>query len=397
MTDFIGGNQIELLRCGAEYFPALEAAIAKAESDIYLQTYIYKADAVGVRIGDALKQAAQRGVSVHLLLDGFGCKDLPKLYIQELKQAGIQVLIYRQKISPWTFKKNRLSRLHRKVVVIDSKIGFVGGINIIDDYDAPGTHEDNAQPRIDYAVCIEGALMPEIVASVHKLWRRAAWRKLLQLKMPVDRAKSNQIKPKSPPQPSVKVKVKAAYVLRDNILHRRDIENAYLKAINHAQSEIIIANAYFVPGLRFRQALRAAARRGVNVKLLLQGRLEYLLMFATHTFYREFLKNGIEIYEYRKSFMHSKVAVIDSHWATVGSSNIDPFSLLLAREANVIVLDHAFSSELRSEIIASINEGAYRITAEEWTSGNWLKRVISWLVYGLVRAFLGVIGRANEH
>jgi cardiolipin synthase len=178
------------------------------------------------------------------------------------------------------------------------------------------------------------------------------------------------------------------------MLHRRDIEEAYLIAIAQAKSEIIIANAYFVPGRRFRQALLEAAKRGVNVKLLLQGRMEYFLMFATHAFYSEFLKNSIEIYEYRKSFMHSKVAVIDGYWATVGSSNIDPFSLLLAREANVMVQDATFANELQLDIESTIREGASLINAQHWARGNLLKRFASWIAYGLVRLFLGVIGHS---
>jgi cardiolipin synthase len=384
MTHFIIGNQIKLLRNGAEYFAALEAAFASAEHEIYLQTYIYQADATGIRIGNALKQAAQRGVIVSVLLDGFGCKDLPKAYVYELQEAGVQVMFFRPKISPWTFKKRRLRRLHCKVAVVDGKIGFVGGINIIDDYDVP--KPDKVPPRIDYTVRIEGALLPAITASVHKLWRRLAWLHLLEVKI------GSSIVTKQ----VIKRGIKAAFVLRDNVLHRRDIEEAYLTAIDSAKSEIIIANAYFVPGRRFRQALLAASKRGVTVKLLLQGRMEYFLMFATHAFYGEFLRHGIEIYEYHKSFMHCKVAVIDRQWATVGSSNIDPFSLLLAREANIIVQDIVFSTELRGDIESYIQQGAFRVSSLGWGNGNLIKRLASWVAYGLVRVFLGVIGYSNE-
>ncbi len=388
MTHFVSGNRIKLLRNGAEYFPALEVAITNAAKEVYLQTYIYQADATGMLIGNALKQAARRGVQVHVLLDGFGCKDLPKTYVRELERAGVQVMFYRPKISPWTFKKNRLRRLHRKVAVIDGTVGFVGGINIIDDYDIPKSHTPfNVPPRVDYAVRLEGALLPTIAESVHKLWRHHARLHLLSANM--DPAKPIR-------QRKIKDGIKAAFVLRDNLLHRRDIEDAYLEAIAQAESEIIIANAYFVPGNRFRQALLDAAQRGVAVKLLLQGRMEYFLMFAAHAFYREFLRHGIEIYEYRKSFMHSKVAVIDNEWATVGSSNIDPFSLLLAREANVIVLDAAFANELRADILASTQEGAHRVAEQDWGRGNIVKRIASWVAYGLVRFFLGVIGYSNE-
>jgi cardiolipin synthase len=393
MTTFVGGNQVELLRCGVEYFPALVDAIDAANTEIYLETYIFEIDKAGIQIGNALKQAAQRGVTVNVLLDGFGCKDMPSAYLKELRQAGIQVMLYRQKISPWSFKKNRLRRLHRKVVVIDEHIAFVGGINIIDDYNVP----EKTPPRIDYAVRVEGELLPSITASVHKLWHRMQWTHL-RPNRPNANKHLTQAKPagRKSVKKTIQKGMQAAFVLRDNVLHRRDIEKAYLSAILAAKSEIIIANAYFVPGRRFRRALLKAAKRGVKIELLLQGRMEYFLMFATHAFYGLFLKNGIDIYEYRKSFMHCKVAVIDGYWSTVGSSNIDPFSMLLAREANIVVQDAAFSNELRSEICASIREGAYKVNAEEWLQGNILKRTISWIVYGIVRVFLGFIGYSKE-
>lgn len=388
MTHFIDGNHIRLLRNGGEYFPAIEAAIDSALQEIYLQTYIYEPDVIGIRIGNALKRAAQRDVTVNVLLDGFGCKYLSKEYIRELQKSKVNVMFFRPKVSPWTFKKMRLRRLHSKVVMVDGLIGFVGGINIIDDYDIPSYTPKNIPPRIDYAVRIEGAILSEISAHVRRLWHLTASLHLQHLK---------KYSAKKLPQKTIKRGVKAAFVFRDNLRHRHDIEKAYLTAIASAKSEVIIANAYFLPGRRFRQALLSAAKRGVSVKLLLQGRVEYFLMYATHAFYRDFLKNGILIYEYRKSFMHSKVAVIDSEWVTVGSSNIDPFSFLLAREANVLALDKIFAMELRADILNSIKEGAHQVALQEWDGSNIFKRIASWIAYGLVRAFLGLIGHSSEH
>lgn len=381
---FIGGNHIQLLRNGIEYFPALESAIDHANSEIYLQSYIYEADQIGLRIGNAMIRAVQRGVSVYLLIDGFGSKTLPKSYIQFLQKSGVNVMLYRPKISPWTFKKNRLRRLHQKVAIVDNRVAFVGGINIIDDHNVP----NQISPRIDYAVRIEGALLPIIASGAQKLWQRLAWMHFRS--KPVTRIKAQGH------AHDASFNINAAYITRDNILHRRDIEEAYLSAIEHGKTEIIIANAYFIPGRRFRRALINASQRGVNVKLLLQGRKEYFLMFATHAFYDMFLKYGIEIYEYRKSFMHSKVAVIDSEWATVGSSNIDPLSLFLAREANILVKDKAFAETLRDDIMLTMESGAQRITAEAWDKGNIAKRIASWVAYTIVRFFLGIIGYREE-
>lgn len=386
-------SRIQLLINGTAYFPALETAIEQAKHSIHLHTYIYEADKVGNRISELLKEAAKRGVSVQVLLDGFGSKELPISHIKSLRKSGVHVSYYRPQISPWTLKKDRLRRMHRKVVTIDERIAFVGGINIIDDYNVP----ENMPPRIDYAVRIEGKLVPEIVTSCEKLWRTATSSRLARI----------NAKMKNLPQSGMHFvrqfgnfkknlgQTSAAFLVRNNTSHRRDIERAYMYAFNHAQSEIIIANAYFIPGRRFRRVLLAAAKRGVSVKLLLQGRVEYFLMLATHAFYGVFLKQGVEIYEYRKGYMHSKVAVVDSKWSTVGSSNIDPFSLLLSHEANVIIHDAAFAKELKTHILTTIDEGAEQVSAEEWTRGNLLKRTLSWLAYGIVRLFLGIIGRYN--
>jgi cardiolipin synthase len=392
MMHFLKGNRLTLLRNGSEYFPALVSAINAAKQDIYLQTYIYANDETGKLVGDALMQAANRGVTVNLLIDGFGGKDLAKEYLDELKNAKVDVRFYRPKISPWTFKKSRLRRLHRKVVVIDGTVGFVGGINIINDCEIPG----QTPPRLDYALRIEGNLLAAMQASVVKMWQRNHWRSPQAWKTPsfwkylIPASATTRI-----PDQSTEG-VEAAFVIRDNFFHKHDIEDAYLIAIQQAKSEIIIANAYFLPGRNFRHALIAAARRGVTVKLLLQGRMEYFMMFATHAFYNILLKNHIEIYEYREGFMHSKVAVVDSYWATVGSSNIDPFSLLLAQEANVVVQDEDFAKRLRAELLDSINQTAHQVSPDSWLSHR-TKRVCSWIAYGMLKLGLSLIGQATHH
>lgn len=380
-SHFTDNNHVELLRNGAEYFPALEYEITHAEHEIYLHTYIFEADTQGTRIADLLKQAARRGVITRVLVDGFGSQKLPKSFVESLEIAGIEFMFFRPHISPWTLQKSRLRRLHHKITVIDQCIAFLGGINIIDDFNIP----HRIPPRIDYAVTIKGEMVSEIHRYVQRLWRHVAWRHL----------KFTNLKLNSVPTPQESAKMTAAFVIRDNVLHRRDIEKAYLAAINDAKSEIIIANAYFIPGRHFRRALIDAANRGVNVTLLLQGRMEYFLMLATHAFYSEFLQNGIIIYEYHKSFMHSKVAVMDDEWSTVGSSNIDPFSLLLAREANIIVKNKSFTQALKQSILQDIQDGASQIKTNTWQYSNILNRMISWLAYGLVRSMIGVIESKN--
>ncbi len=386
MKPFLEGNQIHLLRNGAEYFPALIAAIDHANHEIYLQTYIFEPDITGLKVGTALKNAAQRGVKVHLLLDGFGCKDLAKSTVAELKAAGVDVLFYGSKISPLTLNRGRLQRMHCKLTVIDGGVGFVGGINIIDDFNTPFT----LSPRVDYAVQVQGPVVAGMRSNVRFLWRKLCLKTVPELYPSPFKTAQTQNKNQTN-------HMRARFLVRDNLWHRREIENAYLAAIKSAQVEIIIANAYFLPGLRFRHALRDAASRGVSVKLLLQARVEYILLdLASHALYSSLLHQGITIFEYHKGFMHSKVAVIDGKWAMVGSSNIDPFSLLMSREANIEIEDIAFSQELRQDLLLSIESGASIVSTDDWEN-NVTKRFFSWLVYGLVRLMIGIAGYSNSH
>ncbi len=187
--------------------------------------------------------------------------------------------------------------------------------------------------------------------------------------------------------------------MRDNVRHRHDIEEAYLHAIARAHREVVIANAYFLPGRRIRNALCDAARRGVRVILLLQGRVEYILVhYACRALYGEFLDAGVEIHEYTRSYLHAKVAVVDDSWATVGSSNFDPVSLMLAREANVVVQDPAFARELRGSLQQAIEAGAEAVQRERWARMGLPMRMATRAAYVLLRFLAGVssYGRAQD-
>jgi cardiolipin synthase len=387
MIEFVNGNRVTLLRTGAEYFPALIAECDAARREIHLETYILEADGTGRAVAAALERAARRGVAVQVLVDGFGSQDLDPALVKELRGAGVRFLVYRQKISPWTLKRSRLRRMHRKIAVMDARVAFVGGINVVDDVNEPGATEP---PRFDYAVRVEGALVAKIHAVVKRLW-------LLVCATQLRRRWADAVG--LPPPPEFRGSQRAAFVIRDNIGHRREIEQAYLAAIGQAQREILVANAYFLPGRTFRRALTDAAARGVRVMLLLQGKTEYFLQhYASHALYGPLLDAGIEIHDYQKSFLHAKVAVIDGHWATVGSSNIDPFSLLLAREANVVIEDAGFAGELRASLLAAMADGAVQVKRESWKAQPWTTRALMKLCYELVRFVTGVFayGRAEE-
>lgn len=381
---FLSGNRISLLETGTQYFPALLDAIATAERSIHLETYIFADDATGRAVTAALSAAARRGVAVRVLVDGFGARSFAAGLGREIVAAGGAVEVYRPEVSLLRLRRHRLRRLHRKLAVIDGRIAFVGGINIIDDVDTPGLG-----PRFDHAVRIEGPLVEPICVSMLHLWRLVGWARLRR-RPPKDALK------KCLPVPHAG-DVSAAFVTRDNLRHRRDIEEAYLEAIGNATHDVLIANAYFLPGRRFRHALIAAAQRGCQITVLLQGQVEYaLLHYATQALYRQLLAHGIRIFEYRAGFLHAKVGVIDGDWATVGSSNIDPFSLLLAREANVVVQDAGFAAALRASLRHAIAEEAVEITGTMLARSGWITRSLRWLAYGLVRLMLGVTRYGGE-
>ena len=382
-VNFSNGNRVELLRAGAEYFPALEAAIGAAQEVVFLESYIYAGDATGRRITRALCDAASRGVAVHVLVDGFGARDMPAEFVKDLGDAGARLLVFRPEVWRFPWRSDRLRRMHRKLAVAD-EAAFIGGINVIDDADTPRQRP----PRYDFAAKIEGPLAGEIRHEAERLWNRIA---LARLK-PEWRVRIH-----GAPPPAALGQQRAALVVRDNLRHRRSIENAYLEAIDAASEEIVIANAYFFPGTRFRRTLVHAALRGVRVVLLLQAHVEYLaLHYATRALYGALLEAGVEIYEYRRGFLHAKVAVVDGRWATVGSSNIDPFSLLLAREANLVSDDSRFAGELRALLFEDIAHGARVVGAERWSREPLGLRILYWCAYGLARLAIGALGSGGR-
>jgi len=378
------GNRLTLLENGAAYFPALVEAIDSARHEVYLESYIFQADSAGLGVARALMRAAQRGVVTRLLLDGFGAKSFPDGLRAELRNAGVEVAYFRPELGrlslPLRRHRHRLRRMHRKVALVDASIGFVGGINIVDDQDDGRL----ASPRRDYAVRVEGPLVADIHACARRLWhlvhlRRLGWRRHEEVWLkPLTHLVGDQA---------------AEFLVRDSFRGRRAIEKAYLRAIRGARQEIFIANAYFLPGLKFRHALVDAARRGVRVVLIMQGNTDHpFYQAASRALYRYFLENGVEIFEYHPSELHAKTAVVDARWATVGSSNIDPFSLLLAREANIVVHDRRFAMELLASMEDLMIRGGHRIHRLAWRRIPWYARMGSWLAYGVVRAGMGLAG-----
>jgi len=380
---YVGGNSLTLLRNGGQYFPALVSAIDAARLEVFLESYIYADDETGSLVTDALARAAARGVQVRLLIDGFGARDFPPRWSKALRAAGARVLTFRPEFARLKLRRGRLRRMHRKLAAIDGAIGFVGGINVIDDFDGPAER----RPRHDYAVRVEGPLAAEIRGAAARLWRSVA--RAAMHRAPV------LAEPSVPPEAGEQ---RAALVIRDSWRHRRDIENAYLAQVLSAQRDIVIACAYFFPGRRFRHALNDARARGVRVRLLLQGKIEYALVsYASRALYGSFLDAGIEIHEYHRSVLHAKVAVFDERFASVGSSNIDPLSLFFAREANVFVDDRGFAQRLCRSLEDAMQTGAQQLAPRHWQGQPLLTRLRIWIGYGLARMAISLAGLERYH
>jgi len=391
VPDYLDGNRLGLLKNGEQYFPALVAALDAARTEVFLETYLFADDGIGSLVANALARAASRGVATHLLVDGFGARDFSPRLRTLLSDAGVELLVFRPDIRPWRLRgqRTRLRRMHRKLASVDAAVAFVGGINIIDDFDTP----NQTPPRYDYAVRIEGPLAARVRAEAARLWTRVSLAAFGRRWLGFGAPASGSPQAQAPEAGASADGQRAALAVRDNFRHRRDIEQAYLELIASARDEVLIANAYFFPGRRFRHALASAARRGVRVTLLLQGRVEYaLLHYASRALYGPMLEAGIGLYEYHRSFLHAKVAVFDRRFACVGSSNIDPFSLLLAREANVFVDDPGFAGTLRDSVQEAIESGANAVPRGKWRRTSILLKARFWISYGIARLLLAFFG-----
>jgi cardiolipin synthase len=397
------GHQIQLIEGGQAYFESLVSALEHARSQVQMETYIFDFHGGALRVAEALERAALRGVRVWLVVDGVGTPKLPVQWRERFARAGVVCHIYSPLGALGLLIPSRWRRLHRKLCVIDGHLAFCGGINILDDWYDPH-HGQLSQPRLDFAVCAWGALVQQMQETMSQLWWRIQGvRHARQQKFPEAFSSFRAAGLHLPwsddfaEAAGAHIVAKAGLLLRDNVLHRAQIEKAYLRAIGAARHEIVIANAYFLPGHRLRKALIHAAQRGVRVRLLLQGRYEYFMQYhATRPVYGVLLAAGVEIHEYKPSFLHAKVAVVDPHnerpWATVGSSNLDPLSLLLAREANVVVVDKVFARQLHQRLSRAIEEQSTPVDANAYTHRPWPQRLRDRLAFGLMRLALFLSG-----
>jgi cardiolipin synthase len=387
---WVGGNRVTLLENGEAFFPRVFECIATAEREVLLETFILFEDKVGQALQAALLTAARRGVQIDMTLDGYGSPDLSAAFISALTQSGVRVHVFDPSPRLWGYRTNLFRRMHRKIVVIDGTRAFVGGIN----FSADHLSDFGPTAKQDYAVEIEGPL----VAHIQHFAR-------IQLLI-------GQREPPSPRyrlfgrEPDIRAdntlpaagNAQALLVTRDNREHRSDIERHYRIAIRSARHRVFIGTAYFFPGYRLLRQLRRAARRGVDVRLILQGEPDMLIVkIAASLLYHHLLDAGVKIYEYRARPLHGKVALTDDEWSTVGSSNLDPLSLSRNLEANVVIKDRSFNHFLGEHLEQLMQSSCKQILISEVAeTGIWVT-VRSFFVFHLLRRYPAWFGWLPAH
>ena len=361
-VQFTSSNEVSLLETGLAFFPALLAAIDGAQYDVYFETYIFADDAIGRKVEAALVQAGLRGVRVRVVTDWFGTgrKQCTRLGMA-FAAAGVRYRAF----NPW-FKRG-VARTHRKICVVDREVAFVGGININDDwycdYDAA---RRLPAPRWDFAVEVRGPLVPAIHHEMQAQWARVGRLGLIKRIGLFREMRKEQGGGGDLP-------VQAAFIVRDSLRNRHTIQRAYLQAIGRAKKSVLLVNPYFAPGHKFRKALAMAGQRGVEVKLLIGVGEIWMQDMVARSFYPKLIEAGVKVYEYRKTQLHAKVAVIDDDWSTVGSSNCDGLSLFLNQEANIVVRDGNFAQSMRAHILRGIEDGT-SICHDDYGNAGWCRR-----------------------
>lgn len=375
------GHAFKLLENGEGYYPDLYRAIDDAQDEILIETFILFDDPVGQELKKHLCAAGRRGCRVEITVDGYGSHDLPDEFISGLTQAGVKLHVYDPQRTLLGLRTNVFRRLHRKLVVIDQRLAYIGGINFAHDH----LEEAGPKSKQDYAVRLTGPVVSDIrdlmLGFINTQGRQkhrslfARWRDRWRGSIVADPALATG--------PGL-----AALLVRDNDAHRKDIELAYRAMIRAARSEVVIANAYFLPGLRLLLELRRAARRGVQVHLILQGNGDWLVLEPmTQSLYDYLIEAGVIVHEYCRRPMHGKVAVVDGTISTVGSSNLDPLSLFLNLEANLFVQDEKLGADLRTRLMHLIKEDCKTVNAASRGSFVLLRRVRSFLMFHLLRRF----------
>jgi len=363
------GNKVELLQDGPITFQHMFAAIRNAKNHINLETYIIEDDEVGNRFADALIEKQALGVTVNLIYDSVGAINTPRAFFQRLTDSGIQVLQFNP-VNPLTAKKDWAvnQRDHRKLLIVDGRTAFLGGINISSVYSGGSFSHSSKQrpaggpPWRDTHLKVEGPVVGEFQKLFLSTWEKQKGALLAPKDyFPQQRNQGSEVVRaigSSPDEP---------YSL---------IYATLLSAIGNAETAVYLTNAYFVPDPQLLAALKAAVVRGVDVKIILPGNTDSWLVFhAGRAYYTELLNAGVKIYERHDALLHSKTALIDGVWSTVGSTNLDWRSFLHNDEVNAVILGQGFGAQMQTMFDTDLAASSL-ITPEQWAQrslGNRFK------------------------
>lgn len=379
------GNAVKLLINGEAFFPRVFECIRAAKREVLLETFILCEDEVGWALQKTLIAAAKRGVRVEFTIDDFGTADLENKFVAEMLQAGVKLHMFAPAPRLFGLRLNMFRRLHRKIVVVDGEIGFLGGINYCNDHLA----RFGRNAKQDHAIEVRGPVVADI---------RQSCMEILRCSTDHDAALQRQRNERKHPEIKPCGDARVLLAVRDNIRHKTDIEQHYLYAIRHAKKRLVLAHAYFFPGYRLLRALRNAARRGVQVVLILQGQPDMpWVRTLSRLLYGYLLRDGVKIYEYCERALHSKLAIADNNWATVGSSNLDPLSLSLNLEANLVVDDAKFNQQLYDHLLELAQKNCNPITIESAKRGYWWRLPLIFLSFHFLRHFPAIAGWLPAH
>lgn len=400
------GHRVRLLRGATELVPAMVEAMATARHSISLETYIFDFEGLPLQVAQALEAAAQRGVQVRVVVDGVGTPHIPMEWQRRWRHAGVRWRVFLPLGKLGLLLPSHWRRLHRKLCSIDGDTGFCGGINLIDDHIDRRLGPLN-EPRLDFSVMVQGPVVRDMTRTMWLLWwrdvaaqdaregqLREAWRALRNI-VPKHNwwewLSRPRLQHELPPVRADGVQVR--WVVRDNLRHRRDIERAYIDAIAAAEREVVCAMAYFLPGRSLQRAMIEAVQRGVNVYVLVEGLYENFWQFhASKPLHADLLRHGVRIVEYQPSALHAKVMVVDGEWATVGSSNMDPLSLLMAREANLLVQDSRFGGDMARALHMALQRQGRALSLKDFAHRRRSDRIRDRIAFWGMRLAILVTG-----
>jgi len=370
-TPLVSGNRVRLLEDGPDTYRAMFTAIAAARDHINMETYILEDDEVGRRFADALIAKQRAGVQVNLIYDGVGTLNTPEEFFQRLRDSGISTLQFNP-VNPATAKAgwDMNQRDHRKLLIVDGRTVFLGGINISSVYSSGSSPRsskplpESQQPWRDTDLQIEGPVVAEFQKLFLATWLAQKGEPLAPRDFyPTLQARGKEV-------------VRAIGSSPDDEFSL--IYVTLLSAIGSAETEVWLTNAYFIPDPQLLAALKAAAARGVDVRLVLPGRTDSALVFhAGRSYYDQMLEDGVLIFERRDALMHAKTAVIDGVWSTVGSTNFDWRSFLHNQEVNAVVLGTGFGDQMRASFEGDVAQSE-QITLEQWRQRSFVLRIKEW-------------------